>query len=175
VVETSDGGRIGMTLCPGKHDPAAMTGVWERDLDTDLKAVVDWGAVALVTLMEEHELERLAVPMIGERTRSSGIDWFHLPIRDASIPDRSFETAWLEAGPALHQRLQRGEGIVIHCRGGLGRTGLVAARLLIESGESPQNALKRVRAARKGAVATREQEEYLSRCCTEGRLGRADG
>jgi len=31
-----------------------------------------------------------------------------------------------------------GEAIVIHCRGGLGRTGIVAARLLVEFGEDPE-------------------------------------
>jgi ADP-ribosyl-[dinitrogen reductase] hydrolase len=39
--------------------------------------------------------------------------------------------------------------------------GSVAARLLIELGESPTVALKPVRAARPGAVETREQEAYV--------------
>jgi ADP-ribosyl-[dinitrogen reductase] hydrolase len=54
-----------------------------------------------------------------------------------------------------------GESIVVHCRGGPGRTGVIAARLLIELGESPQRALSRVRAARPGAVENREQEIYV--------------
>ena len=54
-----------------------------------------------------------------------------------------------------------GESVVVHCRGGLGRTGLVAARLLVELGESPVSALVRVRAARPGAVETVEQEKYV--------------
>ena len=32
-------GRIGITMCPGKADPAAMAGPWARDLGTDLDAV----------------------------------------------------------------------------------------------------------------------------------------
>jgi ADP-ribosyl-[dinitrogen reductase] hydrolase len=51
--------------------------------------------------------------------------------------------------------------LVIHCKGGLGRTGVVAARLLIELGETPNAALARVRAARPGAVETPEQEDYV--------------
>jgi len=54
-----------------------------------------------------------------------------------------------------------GQSIVVHCRGGLGRTGMVAARLLVELGEKPVTALQRVRAARPGAVETVEQEEYV--------------
>ena len=58
-------------------------------------------------------------------------------------------------------RVRHGQSLVVHCRGGLGRTGLISARLLIELGESPARALARVRAARPGAVETREQETYV--------------
>jgi len=54
-----------------------------------------------------------------------------------------------------------GEAIVIHCRGGLGRTGIVAARLLVEFGEAPEGALFRVRRARAGTVENRLQEGYV--------------
>ena len=50
-VDTPGNGRIGMTFCAGKHDPVAMTGPWARDMQTDIAAIADWGAVALVTLM----------------------------------------------------------------------------------------------------------------------------
>jgi len=168
TLDTPAGGRIGMTLCPGKRDPAAMTGAWERDLRSDLDVIAAWGARALVTLMETQELAQLGVPDIGERTESMGIAWYHLPIRDASIPSSAFEESWETAGAALRQMLGNGEGIVIHCRGGLGRTGVIAARLLIELGEDPERALQRVRAVRPGAVETREQEAYVFR----GALGK---
>ena len=155
------GGRIGMTFCPGKRDLNAKTGAWERDLGSDLQTIANWGGSTLVTLMEDHELDLLAVPELGRRTASLGMAWFHLPIRDVSIPDAAFEAAWQGEGQALRKRLTAGQDIVVHCRGGLGRTGLVAARLLIELGESPTVALNRVRAARPGAVETAEQETYV--------------
>lgn len=158
---TRAGGCIGMTFCPGKHDPVAMSGAWDRDLDADLQVIADWGASALVTLMEARELERLRVPGIGPRTEALGMRWVHLPIRDVSIPDAAFEAAWRHEGAALRSMLRAGERIVIHCRGGLGRTGLLAARLLVEFGERPRTALERVRAVRPGAVETREQEAYV--------------
>ncbi len=161
ALDTPAGGRIGMTFCPGKRDPAAMTGPWDRDLGIDLRAIVDWGASALVTLMEAHELAQLGVSDIGQRTESMGMVWFHLPIRDVSIPDAAFEATWDTAGETLRARLRDDHGIVIHCRGGLGRTGLIAARLLIELGEPPRKALENVRAVRSGAVETRQQEEYV--------------
>jgi ADP-ribosyl-[dinitrogen reductase] hydrolase len=51
-----DFGNIGITFCSGKKQPGAMTGGWERDLDTDLDAIRDWGAAAVVTLIEDHEI-----------------------------------------------------------------------------------------------------------------------
>jgi len=160
-LKTSGMGLIGMTLCPGKKDPAALTGAWNRDLDTDLQAVLDWGAKVLVTLMEEYELRQLGVAEIGERAVQMGLKWYHLPIQDVSIPDSEFETAWDKVSPLLHEHLDAGEHVVIHCRGGLGRTGTISARLLVESGETPQSALYRVRVARVGSVETEEQEQYV--------------
>lgn len=160
-LDTPAGGRIGMTFCPGKRDPTALSGHWHRDLEADLRAIVGWGASALVTLMERHEFELLGVPDLGQRTEAAGMAWYHLPIRDVSIPDAAFESAWETAGAALRYALAHGDGIVIHCRGGLGRTGMIAARLLTELGERPQMALARVRAARPGAVETSQQEAYV--------------
>ena len=64
-------------------------------------------------------------------------------------------------GAELRRRLVAGERLVIHCYAGLGRTGLLAARLLIEFGEPPQRAIGLVRRARSGAIQTYEQEAYL--------------
>ena len=35
-------GRIGLTFCPGKKQPHAATGAWDRDLETDVLAIQDW-------------------------------------------------------------------------------------------------------------------------------------
>jgi ADP-ribosyl-[dinitrogen reductase] hydrolase len=155
------GGRIGVTFCPGKHDDHGMSGSWARDLDVDLKVIVDWGASTLVTLVETHELEYLRVPNLGPSAQALGLVWHHLPIRDVSVPDASFEAAWESVGAELRDRLQRGESLVVHCRGGLGRAGTIAARLLVELGELPAKALEQVRAVRPGAVETHEQERYV--------------
>ena len=44
-------GRIGITLCPGKTEPAGVIGAWVRDLDADLDAIERWGATAVVSLI----------------------------------------------------------------------------------------------------------------------------
>ena len=46
------------------------------------------------------------------------------PIVDGGVPDRQFERAWHSAGPEIYGLLQGGSNVVLHCRGGLGRTAL---------------------------------------------------
>jgi ADP-ribosyl-[dinitrogen reductase] hydrolase len=154
-------GRVGITLCPGKYDPQAMSGYWDRDLALDLDAVRDWGAAAVVTLVEQKELALLRVEHLGEEVPRRGMLWFHLPIVDVSTPDDGFERQWEIAGHELRMLLRSGRDVLIHCRGGLGRAGTIGARLLIELGMEPEVAIRRVRAVRPGAIETCEQKKYV--------------
>lgn len=106
----------------------------------------------------------LPVPELPEKRRAFGIRWVHLPIVDVWVPGRVFEEEWEVAGEELRQILREDGRIVLHCRGGLGRTGTISARLLVEFGMVPREAIRRVRAARSGAIQTREQVEYALRC-----------
>ena len=150
--------RLGLTLCPGKKDRSQG---WDRDLATDVRAIRNWGATTILTLIEEHEFRLLAIETLAEEVRRFGMEWLHLPIRDVDIPDERFEKAWNVSGPAIHERLDAGQRILIHCRGGLGRTGLVAALILVERGTEPRSAIHRVRAARPHAIETNAQERYV--------------
>src|SRR5690348_12060025 len=87
-------GRIGITLCPGKHQNDAWTGSWQRDLDMDVDAIARWGAAAVVTLVEDHELSTLKVEALGEAVADRHMTWVHLPIVDVSAPCQRFERAW---------------------------------------------------------------------------------
>ena len=156
-------GRIGMTACPGRKYLASLTApAWCRNLQDDLGSIRQWGASTLVTLLETQELKWLGVAALPRLARQCGLSWQHLPIMDGHAPDAGFRAAWTEVGADLRARLCRGESLVLHCRGGLGRTGTITAQLLIELGECPpQEAIARVRAARPGAIEAEEQEAYL--------------
>ncbi len=147
-------GLIGMMPCPGHLG----------DLADDLAALAAWGATTLVTCLEATELDRFSLQQLGQAAEAQGLVWHHLPIRDGQVPDARFDLAWLHAGHHLRRTLRRGQRIVLHCHAGLGRTGTVAARLLCELGATPDDALRRVRRARPGAIETPRQEEHVRGC-----------
>lgn len=162
-------GAIGLTRLPG---------LWLCSLADDLATIRASGASSLVSLTETSELRWAGPGDFGVAVARAALAWYHLPIRDFGVPDATFEDAWRSAGPHLRRKLQAGERLVIHCYAGLGRAGLVGARLLIEFGEPPARAIGLVRAARPGAIQTAEQEAYLQGLTTTkvastapGRLG----
>jgi ADP-ribosyl-[dinitrogen reductase] hydrolase len=78
-----------------------------------------------------------------------------------SIPDERFEEQWDVAGEELRSILRRRLDVLVHCRGGLGRAGTIAARLLVELGMEPIKTIASVRAVRPGAIETTEQEKFI--------------
>lgn len=165
-VSPGDGlGRIGITLCPGKKDPRAWNGPADRDLDLDLDEIQRWGATAVVSLITDREIDDLQVRGLSEAVQDRHMEWWHLPIPDVSPPGSDFEIGWRVVGEAIRDRLRMKFDVLVHCKGGLGRAGTVAARLLVELGENPDAAIRKVRHARsKYAIETKEQERHIGRC-----------
>ena len=163
-------GRIGVTFCPGKVQPNAATGGWTRDLAIDLDAVAAWGAVAVLTLVEGHELASLGVEDLGAQVEARHMAWLHAPIADVSTPSAAFEAAWRDIGEGLRARLRSGFDIVVHCKGGLGRAGMIAARLMVELGVAPAKAVALVRKVRPGAIETAAQEAHVAAACPAAEL-----
>lgn len=156
------GGIIGVTFAPGKKQATGLTGSHDRDLDADLDVVAEWGASAVVTLMGTDELALHGIAGIGKAVRERFIEWHHLPIRDVDVPNASFEAEWPEQSVRLRALLSAGNRVLVHCRGGLGRAGMVAARLLVEMGAAPADAIDIVRRVRDPrAIETIAQEAWV--------------
>jgi ADP-ribosyl-[dinitrogen reductase] hydrolase len=157
------GGAIGVTFAPGKHQAAAMTGIWQRDLALDLQAIRRWGASYLITLLEPHEFEELEIMDLPRQAIACDLRWYGLPITDGGAPDARFLEPWASLGPTLVDGLRSGVRVVVHCKGGLGRAGTVACMLLLESGAAfdAEDAMAKVRAVRRGGIETEAQEAFL--------------
>jgi len=145
-IEVPGGGRLGLGAFPNE----------ER-----LQDLRSGGIAAVVTLVGEAEMALLGFADLGRRVRALGMAWVHLPLGDFTAPGGEFERGWEAAAPELRATLARGGAVFVHCRMGLGRTGTVGARLLVEMGMAPDAAIRAVRDALPGAVETEEQERHV--------------
>jgi len=164
-VDWVDGGtlppaRLGMTICPGRLDRG-------RDLSADLEVLRREGTTRLLTLLSDEELRGLGVPNLLNEARVHGFHARQLPIRDQGVPTLA-EAA--ELAVWCVEAVERGEKVVLHCMGGLGRTGTIASCSLVAAGMSVRSALTAVRASRgPRAVETREQERFVEQFAREYR------
>ncbi len=144
------GGRIGLCRLPGR------TG----DLAGDVAAILRFGPHVVVSLTSREEMARLGAGELAGLLAASGMAWRPFPVVDFGVPAPSSLEAWDRLARELHAALDAGHGVLLHCLGGLGRSGMVALRLLTERGEAPDAALARIRRARPGAVETEEQGRW---------------
>lgn len=143
-------GRVGLTIAPGKRHAGAFSGEHhERDLAFDLerlRAAPEISADVLVSLLEPAEYEALHIPGYREEVRRRGFELLELPIRDGDVPASASAVDELVA--AIDDRLRAGQNVVIHCAGGLGRSGVIAGSLLVRQGATAAEAFAALRAAR---------------------------
>jgi protein-tyrosine phosphatase len=113
--------------------------------------------LSLLTRHEERELDLAAEPQIATET---GLKFLSLP-----IPDRDVPTSPSQVAPVLDELdkdLSTGKNVVIHCRQGIGRSGMMAACLLVLRGSDPESAVNTVQEARGLAVPeTPEQRHWI--------------
>ncbi|MES2944091.1 MAG: tyrosine-protein phosphatase [Pseudomonadota bacterium] len=90
-----------------------------------------WHAASVntvVSLLESHEVRDLDLGEEAAICDEFGISFYRFSIPDRGTPQSMRETFSLVA--ELHSKLVQGESLLIHCRAGIGRTGLLAACLL---------------------------------------------
>lgn len=151
-------------VCPDHQGSLLLTpcpGTLELDLNGALKSLQAAGATAVVTLMTQAEMQNNRVDGLQAQCAALGLHWFHLPVEDEGAPTEEFTQTWKQVRGHIHDRLDNHEAIAIHCKGGSGRTGVVAAQILMERGTPMQVAMDQVKALRPNAFAHAVQVEYM--------------
>lgn len=145
-------GGLALAPCPGSGG---------NPLKVDLAALRDWGATRLISLTPMAELARLGAGHLHDEAKALGLTVHGVPVADFDVPAGDALAAWSRASPLVHRALERGERVAIHCRAGLGRSGMLAALILTERGLPPDVTIARVRAARPGAIETDAQQAFV--------------
>lgn len=153
-------GMIGISSCPGLRDDYVFD-LYSESLVDDIQAIKGWGASVVMTLMDEVELQRLGVRDLGNNVTTLNMIWLHLPLHNLGLPDNRFDEKWKMVIPCLCNVLREGNRVLIHCREGIGRAALAAARLLLELGFTPEESIAMVRRARPGSLLLHSQEQYI--------------
>ncbi len=149
-----DAGALVLTPCPGTKD---------ADLDTSLAQLQQQGVAAIVTALDESELASKGVAELGEKAQQLGMKWFQIEIEDDCAPGDEFAAKWQQASPELHQVIAQGGKVAMHCMGGSGRTGLLAAHFLLEKQWQLDDIVREVQALRPGAFTKSVQVDYIKR------------
>lgn len=163
AAEIGDGlpGDLGLTVLPGKRGASQRYPghTYRRDLAVDLAALRAGGIGRLVLLVEDDELHRWSDPRIVECGRAAGLEVIRHPLADGRAPSSA---AAMDAILDDIDAGRRRRKVAVACMGGVGRTGTVAACLLVRAGRTPRDAIERVRAVRHPtAVETPEQERFV--------------
>lgn len=122
-------------------------GIYASSLPTSREYLEElWkkGVRSIISLTEEPLPEELR----------KGFNYYHIPIEDFSVPRE--EQIW-EFFEAMEESLKRG-GVVVHCFGGIGRTGTMLALYLVRTGWKAGDAIDYLRRIRSGSVFTPAQE-----------------
>ena len=151
VFEISVGPAIlGMSPLPG------LTG----DFLADVEKIFNWNPTTIVSLTPKKEMEDLGASDFVSMMAKERIPWVHFPIKDFSIVDQQQEILWEKISKNISLQINNGNRILVHCRGGCGRTGMIVLRFMIEFGEDPEKALERLRVIRPCAIETLAQENW---------------
>jgi protein-tyrosine phosphatase len=118
------------------------------------------GIDVVISVLESDEAAQLELLDEAKAADANGIRFISFPIPDRGVP--ASVPASLSLMATISSVLGEGRNVAVHCRQGIGRSGLIAAGILVNSGVPPEQAIKTVSAARGLAIPeTTEQRVWV--------------
>jgi ADP-ribosylglycohydrolase len=137
---------------PGHKEPGKAREKINRFLEVGVRHFID-----LTEFGEYDFVPYEAILSEGSRAANITATYQRFPIRDISVPSDADHLA--EILHAIDRRIRQGGAVYVHCRGGVGRTGLVVACWLQEHGRTPNAALAELSAKWKTVKKSSRQLE----------------
>ncbi len=123
----------------------SMMAAPQGDLDAILPALHAQGVDTLVSLLPPEQVSMLSLTDEANAAYRAGLSFHSLPVPDFGVPDHAEFARPLRE---LSDELTAGRHVAVHCWGGVGRSSMVAAALLVIRGSTPEAAWHRVAYAR---------------------------
>jgi protein-tyrosine phosphatase len=158
--------RIFWIACGGTRRLAIVSRPAAERLSQEIAAWRAAGVTMVASLLEPGEQRALGLRDEAALCRAHGIEFASCPIADGGVP------ASLGDAVALARRLARatetGGTVGVHCRACIGRSGMMAAAVLMALGCSEEQALEAVATGRGLRVPeTPEQRAWVSSAAQE--------
>ncbi|PHS03238.1 MAG: protein tyrosine phosphatase [Blastopirellula sp.] len=134
-----------------------VAGEWIED---EFLGIANAGILQIVSLLEIDEAVSVGLQEEESLCIKNGIKYISFAIRDRCLPESVNEFG--KFTKRLYQEIAGGINTVIHCRAGIGRTGIVAAGVLLHCGFDPNEAFEHISSKRGIQVPdTEEQREWV--------------
>ena len=124
-----------------------------------LDDIRDRAVTTVVSLLADRDVVDLGLEQEDAFCRALGLRFIHHPIVDFGLPQPA---SFADLVKSLARDLAAGQSIVIHCRAGIGRSGMLACCILKQLGATADEAIACVSEARTTSVPdTPEQRRFI--------------
>lgn len=157
-VPGKDNQSFGVSNCPGKHQNSLLK---KLSLKNDLSSIWDQEINCIVSLITKDELKKLDINDFDRTITEYGFEHYSVEIQDLGIPSTNQLGTFKILTKNIIVAIKTEKKVLIHCNAGLGRSGLFAG-ILVKEMTDINHPIDYIRKFRKGAIETKEQEEFIS-------------